>query len=885
MSEKIPNQSQENDEKEESQIITPSFESTGRMSEEIIKESKQFLKNEDDIKDIKEKQKQGESLSSIKTASLREDEMKRNKEEEIIELTDVVEREGNNNEETSESENDKNTDEHEPTENTQEQQEQNGPWANLETARTEYIERYQEFLRGGRLARLRNALGLTPAGGKEMPLELIETRERYNQAKKTYAQDEWETSLEKISPDLSEEKRAQTEAEIINRIYNIAVLDESDYLEEARIDAFSPFQKGLLVDAYQRWTSLNKSQRIIASTVMVAGVAGFASLAVPVTASAAAIGIGGVAGKKILRGTFGVLMSGLTGKAYDKFTQGKKERVEQTATDTTETARESFNINNLTAISERYKNAIKQEQQGNRNIMFGKIATMGAAGIGSTVGFGLIGNAFGEGSSNIEDKTKLGFQKTPQGETVTIPAEPVESKAVESAKKALEIAQENKVTPEEKTALLKGLEKDYPREVEEADDVYLTRVKEAFNTEIEKNVPPVETTTLENASADTIEPEDIIKEDYSIKSGDNLWNILKKELPEIAELEKSGMKDNVVANLIEKIKENPTEYGITSDKVDSLKIGDQINMEKIHELLESEKIDGKSLVEHATQDLTKKQLSDIENFKLKAEVLTNNEPSTERPVSPPNTTGADLPSPETVNLNETLNNIYKTETELDKAKSQLEEMKDTATDTLTNDLENHETQMHSNANVDAQEKVVADMEDQLTETKNYLSEAQKKFESMLLEADKTYNRNLEVTAKLGLAEITFTEGNEVEALKFFESATHSASHLNGTDRIIAFTDIASKEAGYGFIDKATENFGFAENEIMGGSGMIDNTQKPAALLNLAEKEAQAGLNVEAKRILNLAEAWYDQQGYNDTQSFNEAYSNAIIKIENTIKNN
>jgi len=319
----------------------------------------------------------------------------------------------------------------EPT-NPENQTEQIDHWANLETARGEYIEQYQEFLRGGRLGRLRNALGLAPARGREMPPELRASQERYGQAKQRYAQNEWENSSENLPQNLPEAERNRSEAEIINKIYNITVLDESDYLEEARAGAFSPFQKGVLTNAYDRWTGLSRTQRVIYSTVMVAGVTGFASLAVPVTATAAAIGMGGIAGKKLLRGTFGALMLGLSGRVYDRATQNVRRNIEQTATETTEDARRNFDINNLTAMSERYQEAIRQEERGNRNVMFGKIAVMGATGVGATVGLGALdnyvsstGGGSGEGSAVT---TREGNSSEGSGHEIVPKVEPIPEK-------------------------------------------------------------------------------------------------------------------------------------------------------------------------------------------------------------------------------------------------------------------------------------------------------------------------------------------------------------------------------------------------------------------------------------------------------------------------
>jgi hypothetical protein len=109
-------------------------------------------------------------------------------------------------------------------------------------------------------------------------------------------------------------------------------------------------------------------------------------------------------------------------------------------------------------------------------------------------------------------------------------------------------------------------------------------------------------------------------EAYSIKSGDRLWDVLKTKVPKIDNLERLGMKDNTVANLIETIKDDPEAYGITSGNIDNLNIGDKIDMERIQDLLENEKIGGESLIDHA-QRLDETTLKEIENYQPESEPI------------------------------------------------------------------------------------------------------------------------------------------------------------------------------------------------------------------------------------------------------------------------
>ena len=719
----------------EIEIVSP-FGSGGRkISEEELKKSREALdavdntksiKNEiEEIEELRERQSRGELLSQKEIVLLNSKEMteKETKESEIKQAKEIE------NKELAED------------------------WENLETAREIYLKEYQEFTRGGRLGRLRNTLGLAPSGKREMPQELKEAKENYDQAKQLYAQDEWENSMSKLSADLSAPERNQAEAEIKNKIFNITVLDEMDYLQEAEAETFPPKQRGVFMKAYDKWSGLSKTKRLIYSTVMIAGVAGFASLAVPVSAGVAAIGMGGVAGRKLLRGTLGMLMAGVAGKTYDKATQGMRGRIEQSATDTAEIARGDFNLDNLSEIEERYQEAIKQEQKGKRNLLFGKVLVMGATGAGSTVGLGLLDNALAGGGVIIEsdpnyDTSPLEGTISPKSNLewggmdagVILESDPnydvsplvgvvpdeldmsewstqksnnfndlqewrkqwgaedvISDKELENAaelsrqdiitetlekkvrlRKLHEIAKEiakekgtyetytdeNGIIQEKYST--KGLKWSYKDKTwvegkvntvgsansndsemygglkKWADnqkdlkgmftDEEIKKVAESINdngeniSEDVSTIPDNEIAEIpdKTSSADVVAVEKIVPTEtvsvaevlnpHSIESGDNLWNILKTKLPEMDDLERAGMKDNAIANLVEKIKENPQDYGITSGNVDNLKIGDEINLEKIQNLLETEKIGNENLIDHA-QGLSAENLEKIESYK------------------------------------------------------------------------------------------------------------------------------------------------------------------------------------------------------------------------------------------------------------------------------
>jgi len=273
-------------------------------------------------------------------------------------------------------------------------------WDNLEDTRNEYIRLHQSYLQEGVLSGVRSALGIS--SNREMSPELIEAKEKYDLAKKTYAKNEQTVSLEKIDDNLSDEEKEKQKEQIKNKIFNIVVLDEQEYLQDAQAESHPPKERGIFMKAYDRWTSLSKTKRLIYSTVMVAGVAGYATLAVPVTASAAALGVGGVAGKKLMRGAFGMVFSGLAGKIFDRQIAGKKEEIKQTADTETESTREEFDLDNLEKIENQYKDTIEQERKGNRNILIGRALVVGGAGMTSAMGLGMADNALA-GTSVVDD--------------------------------------------------------------------------------------------------------------------------------------------------------------------------------------------------------------------------------------------------------------------------------------------------------------------------------------------------------------------------------------------------------------------------------------------------------------------------------------------------
>ena len=136
------------------------------------------------------------------------------------------------------------------------------------------------------------------------------------------------------------------------------------------------------------------------------------------------------------------------------------------------------------------------------------------------------------------------------------------------------------------------------------------------NAVLDSSGNPVRTGQLGTVSDKTMEsaPNEQTATIYKVNPGDNLWNVLKGDLPEIKELE-SGRQSNVIANIIEQINKDPENFGIRSGDVDKLTEGDSLDMKKIREILTDTKIsvgdDEFGIIERA-ENLSEEQIAQID---------------------------------------------------------------------------------------------------------------------------------------------------------------------------------------------------------------------------------------------------------------------------------
>ncbi len=133
---------------------------------------------------------------------------------------------------------------------------------------------------------------------------------------------------------------------------------------------------------------------------------------------------------------------------------------------------------------------------------------------------------------------------------------------------------------------------------------------EAIAPALKENAIATERIELENSN-------------YEVRSGDNLWNILKNKLPweEIGDNLSDAEKENIIANEIRQIGDNSGgEYG-TIDSVDLIKPGQEIDLQKIMDDItgadgEGFKVNGEeynSMVERA-ESLSDVEKNNIENY-------------------------------------------------------------------------------------------------------------------------------------------------------------------------------------------------------------------------------------------------------------------------------
>ncbi|MFC1801838.1 hypothetical protein ACFLY7_00120 [Patescibacteria group bacterium] len=110
---------------------------------------------------------------------------------------------------------------------------------------------------------------------------------------------------------------------------------------------------------------------------------------------------------------------------------------------------------------------------------------------------------------------------------------------------------------------------------------------------------------------ETIPAVDTDLDTYEISKGDTLWKIIG-DMDIMSEFTKEGQQSNAIANVIKKISEDPTIIGLEEDQsIHELKVGQEIDLDKIKNIINELKIDTESVIDHA-ENLSPETIEKIE---------------------------------------------------------------------------------------------------------------------------------------------------------------------------------------------------------------------------------------------------------------------------------
>lgn len=136
-------------------------------------------------------------------------------------------------------------------------------------------------------------------------------------------------------------------------------------------------------------------------------------------------------------------------------------------------------------------------------------------------------------------------------------------------------------------------------------------------------------------------------ESYTAQAGDTRWGIISERIPALQDLSE-GQKSNAIANILEVMKDNPSEYGFeNAEDIHNLAPGEVIDLEKIQNIVDTHMIGGEHIVEHA-EGLSAEVVAQIETNNDVIEAFHNANP--EIPINEATTTWA-IEHPELVENN------------------------------------------------------------------------------------------------------------------------------------------------------------------------------------------------------------------------------------------
>ena len=146
----------------------------------------------------------------------------------------------------------------------------------------------------------------------------------------------------------------------------------------------------------------------------------------------------------------------------------------------------------------------------------------------------------------------------------------------------------------------------------------ITQPKKASTAGKISAIPPEQLTSdaLEKSDYQNIPtevaPAGAVMPEYSVKSGDNLYKIIRENFPEIKGLD-AGKQENAIENILAKMSKDPASFGIKGGNINALKTSDIINLQKIQEIIETHQVKGEGIIERA-QGLSAETVERIKGY-------------------------------------------------------------------------------------------------------------------------------------------------------------------------------------------------------------------------------------------------------------------------------
>jgi hypothetical protein len=203
---------------------------------------------------------------------------------------------------------------------------------------------------------------------------------------------------------------------------------------------------------------------------------------------------------------------------------------------------------------------------------------------------------------------------------------------------------------------------------------------------IEKNYPPLDPPKIipDVAMVESQSTEIIAENIHNTKKGETLYQIIRENFPEIKSFS-GGRQANIIETILTQIKDDPHAVGITSNDVNQIAVGDEINLDKIKEILKSKEIGGENLIDHA-KNLSDKVVADIETYS--SDVSTNVDAPTQVEIDSSYSSGQELIAKESLDSPEMQGTpILENDKTTPSQEASFEKISITATQNINKDLD------------------------------------------------------------------------------------------------------------------------------------------------------------------------------------------------------